>query len=215
MWAIFITAGPPPKASTILLLRCSIHTDCLQILNRGLLLLQDFEFGDYPEDSQLTLLTSTKLPAEAPGATALPVSDINGSNDFASMSFVEINAFIRANEGALEKIDLSSGNWIIIDQKGFETSTCLVCEQVYDEADEGGEQTADFRACRLPYEEAHSMIANLDIANMGFEDFVDEEAGEQADGAWRWQSFERGDMSDGDIMREKALQELRDGGYAD
>jgi hypothetical protein len=59
------------------------------------------------------------------------------------------------------------------------------------------------------------MIANLDIANMGFEDFVDEEAGEQADGAWRWQPFERGDMSNGDIMREKALQELRDGGYAD
>ncbi|KAF9062973.1 hypothetical protein BDP27DRAFT_1405995 [Rhodocollybia butyracea] len=38
--------------------------------------------------------------------------------------------------------------------------------------------------------DAWSMTANLDIANMGFEDFVDEEAGAQEDGMWKWQPFD-------------------------
>ncbi|KAF7343216.1 hypothetical protein MVEN_01752900 [Mycena venus] len=207
-FAVFITGKPPPKA-----------------LNRALLLIQDFEFGEYPEDSQWTLLTSKKLPSTAPGATSLPVSDIRDNNDFSSMSLAEINDFIRANEDALSAIDISSGDWLVIDQKGFETSTCLVCEQFYNPGEESegeGEEglTDEFRAARLPYEEAHGMIVNLDIANMGFEEYVDEEAGVQEDGAWRWQSFSSGaddndDMTDEDIKREKALQELRDGGHVD
>ncbi|KAF8149245.1 hypothetical protein K438DRAFT_1989008 [Mycena galopus ATCC 62051] len=209
-FAVFVTAKPPPKA-----------------LNRALLLIQDFEYSEYPEGSQWTLLTSKEMPASAPEATALPVSDIRDSNDFAEMSFSEINAFVRANEEALKGIDVSSGDWLIIDQKGFETSTCLVCEQVYNpgEEEEGGEGeqglTSEFRACRMPYEEAHGMIVNLNIANMGFEDWVDEEAGEQEDGAWKWQSFEHTiddteeTVSPEVVKRQKALQELRDGGYAD
>ncbi|KAJ7805426.1 hypothetical protein B0H14DRAFT_3882958 [Mycena olivaceomarginata] len=153
-FAVFVTAKPQPKA-----------------LNRALLLIQDFEFTEYPDESQWVLLTSKHLPSTDPGPTFLPVSDISGSNNFASMSFTEINSFIRANEEALRAVDVSAGDWLIIDQKGLETSTCLVCEQD-------------------PYEEAHSMIVNLDIANMGFEDFVDEEAGEQEDGAWKWRSFD-------------------------
>ncbi|KAJ6453552.1 hypothetical protein C8R45DRAFT_1039045 [Mycena sanguinolenta] len=203
-FAVFITAKPTPKA-----------------LNRALLLIQDFEFGEYPQDSNWTLLTSKELPTSAP-ATALPVSDIRDNNDFAGMSFSEINEFVRKNEEALKGI-LSSGNWLIIDQKGFDTSTCIVVEQGYDDGegdDEDGEGeeglTNEFRACRIPYEQAHSMVVNLDIGNMGFEEWVDEDAGAQEDGAWKWQSFEQ-DTTDEAVLakRRKALQELRDGGYAD
>ncbi|KAF7366936.1 hypothetical protein MSAN_00952300 [Mycena sanguinolenta] len=206
-FAVFVTAKPTPKA-----------------LNRALLLIQDFEFGEYPQDSNWTLLTSKELPASAP-ATTLPVSDIRDSNGFAGMSFSEINKFVRANEEALKDISLSSGDWLIIDQKGFETSTCLVVEQVYDYGEEdddddgGGEGglTDEFRACRIPYEEAHSMVVNLDIANMGFEDWVDEDAGEQEDGAWKWRSFGQDPTDDDEVVakRRAALQQLRDAGYAD
>ncbi|KAJ6471413.1 hypothetical protein C8R45DRAFT_874961 [Mycena sanguinolenta] len=203
-FAVFITAKPTAKA-----------------LNRALLLIQDFEYSEYPQDSRWTLPTSKELPASAP-ATTLPVSDIRDSNDFAGMSFSEINKFVRENEEALNGLSLSSGDWLIIDQKGFDTSTCIVVEQVYDggEDDEDGEgaggYTNEFRACRIPYEQAHSMIVNLDIANMGFEDWVDEDAGEQEDGAWKWQSFE-GATTDEAVLakRREALQKLRDGGYAD
>jgi hypothetical protein len=155
----------------------------------------------------------------------LPLPDITDSNDFVSKSLAEINSFIRANEDALSAIDISSGNWLIIDQKGLETSTCLVCEQVYNSGEENGGEgepghTSEFRACRLPYEEAHGMFANLDIANMGFEEFVDEDAGEQADGTWKWSSFgprtdDAEEKTESEVKREKVLQELRDNGHAD
>ncbi|KAJ7653913.1 hypothetical protein DFH06DRAFT_1330009 [Mycena polygramma] len=48
-------------------------------------------------------------------------------NDFALVSLAEINSFVRANEEPLEDLDVSSMEWLIIDQKGLETSTCLVC----------------------------------------------------------------------------------------
>ncbi|KAJ7739077.1 hypothetical protein DFH07DRAFT_944009 [Mycena maculata] len=204
-WAVFLTAD-----------RTSFKA-----LNRALLLLQDFEFSEYPQDIRWVLLSSKELPSTPAKATTLPVSDTS-SNAFASMSFVDINTFVRANETALQAAEISASDWLIIDQKGLETSTCLVCEQYYKgEDEEDGEEgglTNEFRACRIPYEQAWGMISNLDIANMGFEDYVDEDAGEQEDGSWKWVSFD-GDASDEkseyETKREKALQELRDHGYAD
>jgi len=123
-------------------------------------------------------------------------------------------------------MSLSTSNWLVIDQKGLDTDTCIVCEQYYNsgELEDGGDPdsakgfTNKFRACRIAYESAWLMVTNLDIANMGFEDFVDEEAGEQQDGTWKWQPFE-GEESDKkseqEVKRDKALQELRDAGHVD
>ncbi|KAJ7461663.1 hypothetical protein FB451DRAFT_1371347 [Mycena latifolia] len=207
-WAVFLTAPRvAPKA-----------------LNRAFLLIQDFEFSNYPADSRWMLLTSKDLPAKPFVASTLPLPEISG-NDFAGMSLDEINAFVRSHSSALEGKDLSASNWLVIDQKGLESFTCLVCEQYYNPGDDEGEgegeegMTDKFRACRLPYEEAHAVIANLDIANMGFEDFVDEDAGPQEDGSWNWVSFSSATEETGsnevEIKREKALKELRDGGHAD
>ncbi|KAJ7701408.1 hypothetical protein B0H17DRAFT_1045297 [Mycena rosella] len=205
-WAVFLTLESPSSKA----------------LNRAFVLIQDFEYSD-----RWMLLTSKEPPADEFEATALLLSEIL-SNDFAGMSLAEINTFVRTHSNTLsEGPDLSASNWLVIDQKGLETSTCLVCEQYYnsgeeenkDEEEEG--MTDKFRSCRIPYEKAHAMIANLDIANMGFEDFVDEEAGEQEDGRWKWVSFnpeteetEKG-PTEVEIKREKELKELRDGGYAD
>ncbi|KAJ7034144.1 hypothetical protein C8F04DRAFT_1260146 [Mycena alexandri] len=208
-FAVFVTAAKPSAKA----------------LNRAFLLIQDFEFGEYPEDSRWTLITSKQAPSELPPATVLPIPDIS-DNAFALSSMTEINTFIRENEDFMFKMGVSSGVWLIIDQKGLETSTCLVCEQIYNpgEDEEGGEgeagMTSEFRACRLPYEHAWSMICNLDIANMNFEEYVDEGAGEQEDGSWKWMSFDAStkdteEESAEEVKRAAALKELRDGGYAD
>jgi hypothetical protein len=200
-----------------------------QAFNRALLLMHDFEYAEYPAGSEWVLLTSAQLPSAEPGPTLLPVTaaDFSGGNAFVSKSLAEISAFVDANRGALRNIDVSWGQWAVIDQKGLETSTCIVCrygsglneEEEEEDVEEGG-WTSQFRACRMPYEEAYGMMANLEIAKMDFEAFVDRRAGEQEDGAWRWRSFEpraRGtdDMTAKEIKRERALQGLRDGGYAD
>ncbi|KAJ7701380.1 hypothetical protein B0H17DRAFT_1195183 [Mycena rosella] len=166
-WAVFLAATRASRKA----------------LNRTLVLLQDFEYSEYPVDSSWKLITSKELPAGPFAATALPVPEI-ARNAFAGMSLAEINTF-----GA----DLSAGNWFIVDQKGLETSTCLVCDQYHDSGEEDGDEDEDkegikdmFRACRIPYEEANSMMVNLDIANMGFEDFVDKDARVQKEGSWKW-----------------------------
>ncbi|KAJ6545476.1 hypothetical protein B0H19DRAFT_284525 [Mycena capillaripes] len=160
MWAVFITAAPPSA----------------EALNRAFLLIQDSD----PSESQWTLLTSKHLPSRAPPATPLPLPDVNDTrNDFASTSPAEIHA-----------------DWVVIDEKGLNISTCLVCAQVYsDPGDERGEHgtasdpgailtTAEFRACRLPYEMAWGAMTNLDIANLGAEELGNTDAVEQDDCSW-------------------------------
>jgi hypothetical protein len=61
----------------------------------------------------------------------------------------------------------------------------------------------------------------LDIANMGFNEFVDEEKGVQDDGAWVWKPFpssneglER-EKRKTEVRREIALKEARELGLID
>ncbi|KAJ6493738.1 hypothetical protein C8R47DRAFT_975281 [Mycena vitilis] len=175
MWPVFVTAVHPPQKE----------------LNRAFLLIQDFEYSDYPDKSEWTLWSLKDLPSMAQKATLLPLPEIS-DNNFASVSLAEINSLLRTNEGALAKIDVSSADWLIIDHSGLETSTCLVCEQIYscgaEEAEEfeGEGPTKEFRARRIPYEEACNMTTNLEMANTDFTEWVDLDAGVQKDGSWRW-----------------------------
>ncbi len=191
------------------------------MLNKAFLLLRDFEFTADPiADSSWVLLTSLTLPDESPTPTSIPLNDIS-QNDFANSSFSDINAFVRSHEAKFKALALTTSNWLIIDQKGLDTSTCLVVEQVYDSeyTNEEGRMTDDFRAARLPYTEAWSMYCNLDIANMDFEDWVDEEAGVQRDGAYLWVGPFPGDddktSADTEVKREATLKALRDLGHVD
>ncbi|KAJ6619230.1 hypothetical protein B0H10DRAFT_2026566 [Mycena sp. CBHHK59/15] len=184
-WPVFVTAMRPSSKA----------------LNRAFLLIQDFEFTGGKQDSSWTLLSSAKLPSTKPPVTIFPVPDMS-DNEFASMSL-----------DALTELGMTTGNWLIIDQKGLETSTCIVCEQYYDDEEDIPDDkrlTDEFQACRLPYEEAWGVYANLDIANMGWEDFVDVDAGVQEDGTWKWISFAPSEneaaehiMKEADVKRER------------
>ncbi|KAF7342939.1 hypothetical protein MVEN_01723900 [Mycena venus] len=161
-----------------------------------------------------------ELPNAYPPTTASSLSDCALSrNDFTSMPLVDINlnTFVRTHDSKLKEIGISKYTWLVIDQRGLETSTCLVCDQFYNP---GEGWTSEFRACRLPWEEAWIMFANLDVANMRFEDYVDIHAGEQADGSWRWISCipdtkEEFILSEAEVKREEALKALRDSGFVD
>jgi hypothetical protein len=150
----------------------------------------------------------------------LPVADFKES-DFAAMSLAEANKFVRRGEaGPMVAAGVSREQWVVIDQTVLEGSTCLVCEQWIEpgKGDEVWEPKREFRACRIPYGKAHGMMTNLDVVKLEFEVFVDGEAGVQADEAWKWKPLEGMDeeeISEKHIKKANALQELRDGGYAD
>jgi hypothetical protein len=163
-----------------------------------------------------------QLPTNPFTSTALPIPGIS-ENGFASMTVEKIGAFLRENEDALQDLNLATANWVVIDQKGLETSTCLVCEHASGdegggekEDEEGEKKLAQFRACRIPYEHAWNMFSNLDVANMGFEEFIDEDKGAQEDGSWKWMDISGGEINtEAEDKRRKALKKLREQGHVE
>lgn len=142
------------------------------------------------------------------------------NHSLANATLDEVNTFIRAHESQLQDLDITAHHWIIFDQQSLETDTCILAEQVFDE--EKMELSNGFRALRIARPEAWSCFANLDIANMGFEDFADLDAGLLADGTYPWvgpfepsnAALERADEEQGK-KREAALKAARELGHID
>ena len=188
-------------------------------MNRAFLLLLDWEYTKDPfEESLWILINSSNLPDEAPRITRPPIGDL-ARNDFAGFSLDAINTFVRSHESKLETLGMDASIWLIIDQKGIDDDTCLVVEQVteYGSADEEIRRTDKFGAARLPYMAAHSMCVNLSIANMDFEDFVDEDAGVQSDGAYKHAAWLDGEAQSKELKdkRDAALNKLRGEGHVE
>jgi hypothetical protein len=152
-----------------------------------MLLIQDFQYTE-DLDSNWVLLSSSTLSDERPKSTVPPLLDFN-ENNFAGSTFEDINKFLRTNEAKLKALDFATKNWVIVDQKGLDTETCLVVEQPYHFDGVQGKSyylPDEFRATRVPLTYAWIMFVNLDISNMGFEEYVDAKAGIQEDGTWKW-----------------------------
>lgn len=167
----------------------------------------------------------TTVPVDISGDEALTPEN----NAFSCSSADEIEEFIVESEKEFNKLKLSIYNWIIIDDRGFEGETCLVCENYDPDEDEavdeeeggegkgeGGKEKQDppsYRMARVPWIYAWNMFVNLDIANMGFDEWVDEEAGMQDDGAWKYAQWVD-DTGDDETRRKRAeaLEKAREEG---
>lgn len=176
-------------------------------INRLLIYLHDWEYGNQDaydeEENVFTLLTTRsledvrtmvkdegdekkyKIPSTNP-----PVSQPL-ENAWAGASTEEVEDFVAQLYAEPEESLIHRGGYgslfILVDEEGFKDLTCAVCQIVrtYDEDEEemkyggDGEKTL-FNKVRMPWVEAYSCWCNLDIANMDFMDFVDDD--EQDDG---------------------------------
>jgi hypothetical protein len=106
------------------------------------------------------------------------------NHDIANASLKDINDFVLSQESQLKELDIATVLWIIIDQDGLESDTCILVQRKYDA--ESGEMSNECEAVRIPYVEAWCMFGNLNIANMDFVDFLYEDAGLQEDGTYKW-----------------------------
>lgn len=78
-------------------------------------------------------------------------------------------------------------------------------EELEEEEEEGGgagRECEPFLMARLPWIEAWSMFTNLDIANMDFQDWVDEAKGKDENGEYTWV----GPFSPGGNIGKEALK---------
>ncbi|KAH8430504.1 uncharacterized protein LDX57_008166 [Aspergillus melleus] len=206
-WTTFITA---PAVS-------------VKQIHKALLSLEDYEYGcdhswtlfhnlSHLDDDDAHDLTEPSIPPlDLDGADTLDASN----NAFAGKTPDEIYAFIQANEEKMSDKDLTTGNWLIIDERGFRTETCLVCS--LNELDEDEERDrSPFLMARLPWVESWGMFTNLDLANMGFDEWVDEEKGRDADGEYTWVGPFSEEVDQEVVKkREVALEEARKEGLVD
>jgi hypothetical protein len=141
-------------------------------------------------------------------------------HDLAGSSLSDTRNFFRKNEDQLKTLDISPYIWIVIDQKGLENSTCILVSRHYD--DEADKIAEDYKAIRIPLVEAYGMYVNLDLGNMGFEEWADVDAGLQDDGIHKWigpfpgtneSTNKTVQASDG--KREAALKRAKDLGHVE
>ncbi|KAJ6585688.1 hypothetical protein B0H19DRAFT_1250470 [Mycena capillaripes] len=176
MWAVFVTA-PEASVKDVQALLKSLHDA-----------LGNLDLSSGPAKSEFAVLTSKNLASIVPAALGvLPLrADELSANHFAKASLEEINKFVRENENTLKKtLELSTHHCVVMDMKCLEGSkqSCIVCEQKFEfdeekpSGDENSEDgfTNEFRAARIDQEDVLSMLNNLDIANMDWEDWADDE----------------------------------------
>jgi hypothetical protein len=229
-WPVFVTASNVDLKVVTHPAHMSISLiDEMQTLNNIFLHLQDFEMTDPFDDCPWVLMTSTTLPSKARPATIPPIPSF--SNEFANYSREDISRFMHAHESEFKKFTPQIDIWVIIDQKGIETSTCVVAQQMsnydialaelrkagsYDDPDvEDINYTDKFRGVRLPYAEAWKAMAYLSVSR-AFENLVDDEKGVTGEGLYELRSSTT--EEEGAAREEKrnvALKVLRDLGHVE
>ncbi|RDW87264.1 hypothetical protein BP5796_02958 [Coleophoma crateriformis] len=186
--------------------------------NRVLLLLQDLEYTEWETDTPWCVMTTDSVDQACvptfPHLTASPTP-----NAFTGKSLQDINSFMRRNNDALNKpVDVLTDVWVVIDARGMQEGNCIVCEQDYD--GETSEMMDSFRGVRLPFEHAWDICANLSISNMDLEAWVDEDAGPQEDGVYKWCGpfpGGKGNVEDPKLeeKRNAVLEKWKKDGYID
>ncbi|KAI7970018.1 hypothetical protein EIK77_000414 [Talaromyces pinophilus] len=185
----------------------------------ALLLLDDYYSDD--SDNCWFLATSKNLPEGLPGITE-PEFDKIPENDFAGKSVEEVHECLLKQHDSRRDVNISWIEAVILDPKGFQTDTVSVTNR--DMADEESSDyeegddiwTNTFKTTRVPCEEVWNVMINLGLANFGFEGLIDEKAGPQDDGTWKYHSTSLDDPEERDRMRrriEKRLTEMKQLGY--
>ena len=137
------------------------------------------------------------------------------------MSFDEIASFIHSNKSKLKDLDVECPVWTVIDQKGIENDTCIIFDETMAE-ENSSKVVKSFKAGRLPHTATWPMMANLSVANMTFEDWMDEDAGVQEDAAYKWigpfkltnEAQEEGERET-EARRKAMMKEMRKIGHID
>lgn len=162
----------------------------LKVINRLILNLRDWEYGDDDTWDHCTILrTLDDVKDEAQEIDKPPIQELP-SIGFRGKSVQEVESLMVARNK--EGVDAAS-LFLILDSEGVEQGTIIVAERAVDTSDETMDEDEilyldRYNKVRVPWIEAHSMWCNLDIANMDFESYCDEDEESTSDGWFTYQS---------------------------
>ena len=156
-------------------------------MNRFLLHLRDIEYGS---DDRFHLATTKnafdleKPQGESSVQETVPPVQPDFYNGFKGLPLEEIEAFTLDLNKNSENEGVNSSLFVLLDEQGVQDKTCIVAQRHFNSDDESEEESNEesrelyadhFDKVRVPWAEVYSMWCNLDIANMDFQDFCDED----------------------------------------
>jgi hypothetical protein len=188
-----------------------------KLINRLLLYLRDWEYGA-GDTFKLVISRNIEEFTHIPDSggrqddlndTVPPVS-LDIANEWAGASVEEVEAWCIELDGAgvsRSLPELNPYHYIIVDAQGVPDKTCIFGSRATQ--DEPFAFLEWFEKTRLPWDEAYLVWCNLDIANMGFEDFVEDNESEHRDHWWTFRSVNNGpDLSDENRAKRDAEIEI-------
>lgn len=187
-----------------------------KVVNRLLLHLRDWAYGESPTWDCFHLVTMEKLPGAGAACTIPPVSESDLSNNvWKGKTVSDVEGFL-LNDGN-EKHELNVNTFLILDEQGVKDGTVIMLNLPYndDEEDEEPNQKR-YDKVRVPWGKTYIMWCNLDIANMDFQDFVEDNDGDDDDVEWWTYRDDADDRTEDEIKdkRNDAIVELEQKGLA-
>lgn len=171
-------------------------------LNTILLYLRDWEYGSGDRFTLITTRNAAAVISEVKEVkeTSPPVPE-DLSNEWIGSTLNEIESFVldlsRNSDGYI------GGQFVVIDEEGLPSKTCILGDRVYDDEADPPARTDKFNKMRLPWDEAYIIWCNLELANMGFEEFTDEDGDENG-----WYAFRS--INDGPALSEENEKKRND-----
>ncbi|KAI7241463.1 hypothetical protein KC330_g505 [Hortaea werneckii] len=190
-------------------------------LNRLLVYLSDWEYGSF--DSFHLVTTKEPQDLNEPGEgfeyphdvePTHPGLDADPPNAWKGASIAEVEEYVlRVANGSVRK-GVNMSIYLLWDDRGVEEHSVIVGERRFD--DDSDKLTNDFDKLRCPWDCAYTMWCNLDISNMDFEDFTDQDVGRDEDG---WYKYSLEDLppdisEENEQKRRETLEKLEREGKA-
>jgi hypothetical protein len=167
-------------------------------INHALLCMRDWEESDGSLDV-FKLITDKATTQNDNKGTPLPLQS-TPQNVWTGADLKDIESYcitLKSSDDAHKAANL----FICLDSAGLETKTCILCSLPDAYYDDPGSFCGRYDKVRVPWDDVYMIWCNLDIANMNFEEFVEEEDGDDQ-GWFRYQSI----YEDDDDDRKEALE---------
>jgi hypothetical protein len=182
-----------------------------KIINHALLCMRDWDESDGSLDAFKLITDKAAIRTDNDG-TPIPLKSLP-ENAWSGAKLQDIEAYcMQLGKGEDEQKGASL--FVTIDSAGLKTETCILGSMPDDDPESPGTFPGRYDKVRVPWDDVYTIWCNLDIANMNFEEFVEEEEGDEQ-GWFTYQSiYEDDDVHHATLeRRNKKAERWRQQGY--
>ena len=157
-------------------------------INEALLSMRDWNNSNDDLDA-FKLVTDRSTTQNDDVGTPIPLKS-HPENAWADANLKDIEAYCLNLERCEQK---GAGLFVVVDSEGLKNKTCILASLPEVYYDDPGAFGGKYDKVRVPWDDVYMIWCNLDIANMNFEEFVEEEEEGDEQDWFTYQSIYEGD----------------------